>query len=115
MHELGICDALLKMVGDVAREEQLDGVKKVTVEVGTLSGVVPAFLTDCWEAVTDGTAFDGVELAVVSVPGEARCLDCGTVFTADLERLVCPGCGGTKLTPISGRGLTLAEIEEGHL
>ena len=113
MHELGICDALLKMVGDVARDEQLVGVKRVTVEVGTLSGVIPAFLTDCWTAVTDGTAFDGVELAVVSVPGEARCLDCGAVFTAELEGLVCPACGGAKLTPVSGRELTLAEIEEG--
>ena len=41
MHELGICDALLKMVDGIARDEGLACVRKVTVEVGSLSGVVP--------------------------------------------------------------------------
>lgn len=111
MHELGICDALLKMVDNIAKDEQLDSVKRITVEVGTLSGVVPAFLSDCWAAVSDGTAFAETEFVVESVRGEAKCLDCGTVFTADLERLICPHCNGAKLAPISGRDLTLKEIE----
>lgn len=111
MHELGICDALLKMVENIAKEEQLDTVKRITVEVGTLSGVVPAFLSDCWTAVSEGTAFAETEFVVESVQGEAKCLDCGAVFTADLENLMCPSCGSKKLTPISGRDLTLKEIE----
>ena len=57
MHELGICDALLKMVDQIARDEQLEGIQQITVEVGTLSGVVPKYLEDCWEAVVDGTAY----------------------------------------------------------
>ena len=60
MHELALCDALLKMVRDISREEALDGVCSITVRVGTLSGVIPHFLTDCWVAVTDGTEYDGV-------------------------------------------------------
>ena len=110
MHELGICDALLKMIDKIAKEEELEGINSVTVEVGTLSGVVPSFLSDCWIAVTDGTAYDGVEFIVENVPGMAQCLDCGEQFTADLEKLVCPACGGNKLNPISGRDLTLKEI-----
>lgn len=55
MHELALCDALLRMVRDISREEALDGVRSITVRVGTLSGVIPHFLTDCWVAVTDGT------------------------------------------------------------
>ena len=55
MHELALCDALLKMVRDISREQALEGVRSITVRVGTLSGVVPRFLTDCWTAVTDGT------------------------------------------------------------
>ena len=41
----------------------------------------------------------------------ARCLDCGAEFTAELEYLRCPDCGGGKLTPLTGRDLTLKEIE----
>ena len=36
MHELGICDALLKMVDGIARDEGLACVRKVTVEVGRI-------------------------------------------------------------------------------
>ena len=59
MHELALCDAMLKMVRDISREQALEGVRSITVRVGTLSGVVPRFLTDCWVAVTDGTEYGG--------------------------------------------------------
>ena len=87
MHELGICDALLKMVDSVAKDEELECVKKVTVEVGTLSGVIPAYLSDCWTAVTDGTAYQDTRFVVETLTGTARCLDCGAEFTAELEQL----------------------------
>lgn len=111
MHELGICDALLKLVNNVARDEKLVRVKKITVEVGSLSGVVPAYLSDCWQAVADGTPYLDTEFVVEILPGTAQCIDCGKIFTADLEALVCPQCGGKKLTPLTGRELTLKEIE----
>ena len=110
MHELGICDALLKMIRNIAKEEELEEIQRITVEVGTLSGVVPAYMTDCWEAVTDGTELDGVEFVVEELQGTARCLDCGEEFPADANRLRCPVCRGEKLTPLTGRDLTLKEI-----
>ena len=100
MHELALCDAMLKMVRDISREQALEGVRSITVRVGSLSGVVPRFLTDCWVAVTDGTEYD-----------RARCLDCGAEFVADVEGLSCPDCGGKKLMPPSGRDMTIQEIE----
>ena len=69
MHELALCDAMLKMVRDISREQALEGVRSITVRVGTLSGVVPRFLTDCWTAVTDGTEYDGVPLRIETEAG----------------------------------------------
>ena len=111
MHELALCDAMLKMVRDISREQALEGVRSITVRVGTLSGVVPRFLTDCWVAVTDGTEYDGVPLRIETEAGRARCLDCGAEFVADVEALSCPDCGGKKLMPLSGRDMTIQEIE----
>lgn len=71
MHELALCDAMLKMVRDISREQALEGVRSITVRVGTLSGVVPRFLTDCWTAVTNGTEYDGVPLRVETEAGPA--------------------------------------------
>ena len=110
MHELGICDALLKMVRGVAKEQALQEIQRITVEVGSLSGVVPAYMADCWEAVTDGTELEGVEFVIEELMGTARCLDCGREFPADVEHLRCPSCGSEKLTPMTGRDLTLKEI-----
>ena len=103
MHELALCDAMLKMVRDISREQALEGVRSITV--------VPRFLTDCWAAVTDGTEYDGVPLRVETEAGRARCLDCGAEFAANVEDLSCPDCGGKKLMPLSGRDMTIQEIE----
>ena len=111
MHELGLCDALMKKVSRIAEESELEGVNSVTLEVGTLSGVIPRFMADCWKAVIDGTPFAETKLIIHSVPGTARCEDCFSVFEADLERLVCPHCGSDRLTPVSGRDMTIIEIE----
>ena len=110
MHELGLCDSLLKMVREIAQEEELTEIIRITVEVGTLSGVVPAYMQDCWTAVTDGTELADTEFVVEELQGTARCLDCGAEFPSDVNHLSCPACGGAKLTPLTGRDLTLKEI-----
>ena len=111
MHELGICDAILKTVDGIVRQEELTCVHKVTLEVGLLSGAVPRFLADCWEAVIDGTPYAETELAIETINGIARCEDCGHEFSADLDRLYCPKCAGRRLTPLTGTDLTIKEIE----
>ena len=98
------------MLRNVAQEENTNAISSITVEVGTLSGVVPRFLADGWGAVTDGTPLEGTEMRIETVDGTAECLDCGAVFTADLNDLRCPECRGAKLTPLTGRDLTLKEI-----
>ncbi|MBO5556796.1 MAG: hydrogenase maturation nickel metallochaperone HypA [Oscillospiraceae bacterium] len=110
MHELGICDAMLKMVRGIVKDQELESVDRITVEVGTLSGVIPAYLSDCWVAVTDGTELQDTEFVVETLEGTARCMDCGAEFVADLNDLTCPECRGSKLTPLTGRDLTLKEI-----
>ena len=111
MHELGLCDAVLKTVDGIVKEEKLEGVSRVVLEIGMLSGVVPSFMTDCWQAVIDGTDYAQTELEIETVRGIARCEDCGKEFPVDLEKLKCPDCGGARLTPLTGRDLTIKEIE----
>ena len=110
MHELGICDALLRMVRGIMKDEELDAVSRITVEVGSLSGVVPRFLADCWVAVAENTELEETEFVIEELAGTAKCLDCGEEFTADLNDLRCPKCRSNKLTPLTGRDLTLKEI-----
>lgn len=110
MHELGICDAMLKMVRGIMKDEELTEITRITVEVGSLSGVVSSYLADCWVAVTDGTELQNTEFVIEDLPGTAQCMDCGEEFTADVNDLRCPRCRGNKLVPLTGRDLTLKEI-----
>lgn len=45
MHELGIVVHVMRMVEEVAEENQLTEIKSVTCEIGEVSGVVPEYLT----------------------------------------------------------------------
>ena len=111
MHELGLCDVLLKKIDSIVKESDLEGVNSITLQIGNLSGVVEKYMVDCWKAVTDGTEYEGCEMKTVTLKGEARCTDCDTVFEANLDSLVCPACGSKKLIPISGRDIVILEIE----
>ena len=111
MHELGLADAMLKMVENLVKDEGAEKVIAVTISIGDLSGVVPHFMADAWEAVTDGTPYDGVPLHIETVPGVAQCMDCGEQFQVDTKHMKCPRCGSGKLTPVSGRDMTIEEID----
>ena len=112
MHELGLCDYLLKTVDRVVKDEGLTEVNSVTLEIGLLSGVVPQYMEDCWTAVTADTPYEGVVLRIETVNGLARCLECGHEFSVDLSRaLYCPKCVSQRLMPITGKEMTLKEIE----
>ena len=111
MHEMGLIDAVVRMVDGIVREQQLEGVHKITLEVGEISGVEPHFLTECYEAVVSGTAYEDTELVIETVPGTFYCNDCQMEFPADVEHLFCPDCFGKNLTPMTGKDLTIKEIE----
>lgn len=111
MHELGLMDAVIRTVGRITKEGNLTNVRKIVLEVGELSGTVPHFITDCYNAVVADTEYENTELVIEIVPGIARCNDCKIEFRIDIEELCCPTCHGKNLTPVDGKDLTIKEIE----
>ena len=104
-------DAVVRTVTRLTKEENLTTVNKIVLEVGELSGVVPRFLTECYEAVVSDTPYQNTQLVLEMVPGIARCNDCHIEFQVDVEDLRCPTCFGKNLTPVEGKDLTIKEIE----
>lgn len=111
MHELGLCDAIVKMMDGILEKENMEGADKVVLEVGELSGVVAHFMEDCWTAVTAQTKYEDTELQIEMTPGIARCMDCGEECRAAVCNLRCPACGSVKLMPISGTDMMIKRIE----
>lgn len=113
MHELGLCDAMLKMIGKILGEEGAGPykVEKVVLEVGELSGVVPHFMEESWRAVVERTPYEGAALEIRMLPGYADCMECSAHFRPTQCGFVCPECGGEKLKPVSGTDMTIQSVE----
>lgn len=113
MHELGLCDAMLKMIDKILEDKESASceVRKVVLEIGELSGVVPRFLEESWRAVTDRTVYANTVMEIQIQPGYADCLDCHAHFRPAESGFKCPTCGGEKLKPVSGIDMTIQSIE----
>lgn len=71
MHELGIVFAMIDQLEDVAKEQHLAHIQKVTVDLGEVSGIVTDFFEDAWTwAANKNELTEGAELEVCH---RARC------------------------------------------
>lgn len=107
MHELSITqevvDQIVAKLGDVP-------VRRVRLEVGRLSGIVPDAMAFCFELVTAGTGLEGAALEFDEPPGAARCRSCGAGFeTAEVLPLC--DCGSADVEVTGGAGLRIREVE----
>ena len=111
MHEMSIAQNIVDIVVNEADKHEVGRVLTVHLRVGELSAVVPSSLLFCWDLVTRGTLVEGAVLTVEEVPVRARCRDCGREFRVENHRFVCPACAGLRVEMISGRELSVQEIE----
>ena len=49
MHELGVVFQAIKIVEEVAKENNLIEIESVTVEIGEVSTVIESYLQNCWK------------------------------------------------------------------
>ncbi|MDC7126599.1 MAG: hydrogenase maturation nickel metallochaperone HypA [Spirochaetales bacterium] len=110
MHELGIVMHIAETVIEVMKEEELTEVKKIVLQVGELSSVIPRYLEECYPAAVDGTILETTELEIEILPGNGRCKKCGEVYNLIKQKRICPGCGAEHFELLSGTEFNLKEI-----
>lgn len=70
MHELGVLYQTVRAVGRIAQEHKIQTVKHITLEVGTESTYVPAFLEKLFPVAVDQVAvMKDAELRIEMAPG----------------------------------------------
>jgi hydrogenase nickel incorporation protein HypA/HybF len=109
MHELGITQEILAIVSEHAHGGR---VRRVVLEIGKLSAILPDSVRFCFELCSEGTAAEGAELEIIETPGSARCRDCGATVSLDRPLGTC-SCGSSDLDWLSGEELRIKEMEVG--
>jgi hydrogenase nickel incorporation protein HypA/HybF len=107
MHELGITQQIVEIACGRAEGAQ---VKRIVLEIGKLSLVLPDAVRFCFEVCAEGTAAEGAELQIIEPPGMARCRACGGQVKLDRPFGEC-SCGGSDLEWLSGEELLIKELE----
>jgi hydrogenase nickel incorporation protein HypA/HybF len=108
---MSIAQSLLDIVLDEGRKHHLVEVKSIRLQVGAMAAVVPESLEFCFEMLSRDTIASGAVIEIESMPIVARCSPCNIVFEVEEHVFLCPQCGEPALELISGRELSLLNIE----
>jgi hydrogenase nickel incorporation protein HypA/HybF len=107
MHELSITRNIVAIVAEAAAGRP---VRRITLEIGKLSGVLPEAVRFCFDVVAEGTALQGAALEIREPEGRARCRDCGAAFAIATLWAAC-GCGSRDLERLHGEELLVKTME----
>ena len=112
MHELGITKNIVAIV----KENALGApVKKVTLEIGKLSAIMPDAIRFCFDVCCQGTVLEGASLEIIEIQGWAKCCQCGTNFSVDQPFGTCDNCGSVEIKIIQGEELKIKSMEVDEL
>ena len=112
MHELGIVKYIAKTVKQTAEENQAEKVAGVVLEVGEVSGILPDYLTDCWNYFRVRTpGLEEAELKLVTIPAVTWCEDCEDTYETVKYGRTCPYCRGGRTWLLQGNETRIREIE----
>jgi hydrogenase nickel incorporation protein HypA/HybF len=107
MHELSITRNIVAIVCHHAQGRR---VRRVTLEVGKLSGVMTSAIAFCFDVVAQGTVLEGATLDITEVEGRARCTACGAEFDTPTLYAAC-ACGSRRLNRLQGEELKVKTME----
>lgn len=112
MHELGVTFHIIKSINDIAKEQNLTKVSRVTLQIGEVNMVVPSQLIDCWNwAVKKETVLKDCPLEVETIKAITLCEDCGCEYSTVIHAKICPNCGSNHTYLKVGNEFIIKEIE----
>lgn len=111
MHELSVCQALLRQVRATAESRGAELVHAINVRVGPLSGVEPELLEAAYEVARRDTIAANATLVVERTAVAVRCRVCGESSDASPGRLACGRCGSPDTELVGGDECMLVSVE----
>lgn len=111
MHELSICQGLVKEATRVVGAQPAARVMRIVVAIGPLSGVEAPLLERAFTVARAGTIAHSALLEMEMIPVRVWCRGCNAETPAAANRLLCGNCGDWKVQLKSGDELILKSVE----
>ena len=111
MHELAVCQEMLRQVEQIAINRAAIAVDSIRVQIGPLSGVEARLLRQAFPLAAAGTLAEHARLDIELLPLRVHCRQCGADTDASPNRLICGKCGDYHTQLLSGDELLLASLE----
>lgn len=111
MHELTLLYGVADRVRRVCEENDLPRVDAIVLEVGEATAIIPEFLQDGYEIISDDYDFlRGSELIIDRIKAIGLCRNCGSEFPIVENKGLCPSCGSFDKEVIDGTGFNIKEV-----
>jgi hydrogenase nickel incorporation protein HypA/HybF len=107
MHELAITESIVDHVVSCVGASR---VRRVVIEIGRLSAVVPDAVAFAFDVCTQGTTLEGATLEIRNVQGEGVCRRCGMALDMGDLFALC-ACGSSDIQVTRGEELRVREVE----
>lgn len=112
MHELGIVFHMIETLEEVGARNELSCIRRVSLELGEVSGVLPDYLLDCWRWAADRSdLLRGAELDIQQIDAVTVCNACGRTYPTVAHGKVCPHCGSPNTVLLRGNEIEIATVE----
>ncbi|GAB4291754.1 MAG: hydrogenase maturation nickel metallochaperone HypA [Marinilabiliales bacterium] len=110
MHELSIALNIIEIVQEEAKKNNANTISEITLEIGTLSGVVEEALEFALEEAVKNTILENSSIKLIKKQAKAKCEKCGNVFETNDYYSVCPNCSHPYTDIIDGKELCIKKI-----
>lgn len=112
MHELGIVMKVVDEVEQVAKENNVQKVTNLRLEVGEVSSIVPDLFKDCFEWAKKRTDYlKECDLELIILEGVSYCRSCEKTYKTTEYAKVCPYCGSHDTYLITGNEVNIKDIQ----
>lgn len=111
MHEIGVLVEAIKTVEQLAKENQIERVRFITLEIGELTGYLPMFFEKYFPiVVADKPIVKQSELRIKIVKGQALCCECQTLYNVMKNEGSCPKCKSREKRILGGQEFLIKDI-----
>ena len=111
MHELSLCQQIIRIITQYAKQHQVTQVSKIWLDIGELAGVEIEAIRFSFPIAARDSLAANAELIIHQIEGQGWCAKCGEHVKINRYGSLCPQCEGVICDISRGNEFNLQKIE----